>query len=68
MCERWRRSACATQIIRSGAATIGTLATRVADHIGCVYVGEVRAPSDPRQSGPGLVIDVAELVWEPIAG
>jgi len=34
-----------------------------------VYVcaGEVRAPSGPGQTGPDLVIDVAELIWEPIA-
>ena len=32
----------------------------------CVCVGEVRANSDPGQS-PNLVLDVAELVWEPIA-
>jgi hypothetical protein len=34
----------------------------------CVCVGEVRAASDPGQPGPDLVIDVAELIWEPIAG
>ena len=33
----------------------------------CVCVGEVRAPSDPKQRGADLVIDVAELIWEPIA-
>jgi hypothetical protein len=33
----------------------------------CVCVGEVRAPSDPGQAGPNLVIDVAELIWKPIA-
>jgi hypothetical protein len=32
----------------------------------CVGVGEVRAPEDPQRSSPDLVIDVAELVWEPI--
>jgi hypothetical protein len=32
-----------------------------------VCVGEVRTPSDPDQSEPDLVIDIAELVWEPIA-
>jgi hypothetical protein len=32
-----------------------------------VCVGEVRAPSDPAQTGPDLVMDVAELIWEPIA-
>ena len=33
----------------------------------CVTVGEVRAPSDPDQAEPDLVVDVAELIWEPIA-
>ena len=33
----------------------------------CVCVGEVRAPVDPAQAGPDLVMDVAELIWEPIA-
>ena len=33
----------------------------------CVCVGEVRAQSDPNQPSSELVIDVAELVWEPIA-
>ena len=33
----------------------------------CVCAGEVRTPGDPAQPGPDLVIDVAELVWEPIA-
>ena len=32
----------------------------------CVCVGEVRAPSDPDQESSALVIDVAELIWEPI--
>jgi hypothetical protein len=34
----------------------------------CVCVGEVRAASDPGQDETELVLDVAELVWEPIAG
>jgi len=39
------------------------------DHvIICVCVGEVRTPGDPGQPGPDLIIDVAELIWEPIAG
>ena len=33
----------------------------------CVCAGEVRAPGDQGQPGPDLVVDVAELVWEPIA-
>lgn len=32
----------------------------------CVCVGEVRARAEPDGS-PDLVLDVAELVWEPIA-
>jgi hypothetical protein len=32
----------------------------------CVCVGEVRASADP-ETGPDLVLDVAELIWEPIA-
>ena len=32
----------------------------------CVCVGEVRAAENPEES-PHLVLDVAELVWEPIA-
>lgn len=33
----------------------------------CVSIGEVRTPSDPSQSEPDLVVDVAELIWGPIA-
>jgi hypothetical protein len=33
----------------------------------CVCVGEVRALADPGQPEPDLVLDVAELIWEPIA-
>ena len=33
----------------------------------CVCVGEVRTSDDPSQPSPHLVIDVAELVWEPVA-
>jgi hypothetical protein len=32
----------------------------------CVCVGEVRAASDPTNESPALVMDVAELIWEPI--
>jgi hypothetical protein len=32
----------------------------------CVCTGEVRAPADPGQAGPDLVIGVAELIREPI--
>ena len=33
----------------------------------CVCVGEVRATDDPNGESPDLVIDVAELIWEPVA-
>ena len=33
----------------------------------CVCVGEVRASADENESSPELVLDVAELVWEPVA-
>ena len=33
----------------------------------CVCTGEVRAGDDPNREGPDLIIDVAELIWEPIA-
>jgi hypothetical protein len=32
-----------------------------------VCADEIRAPSDPSQTGPNLVIDITELIWEPIA-
>ena len=32
----------------------------------CVCVGEVRRPVDQAQGEPDLVLDVAELIWEPI--
>ena len=34
----------------------------------CVCVGEVREPDDPEVGSSDLVVDVAELIWEPIAG
>ena len=33
----------------------------------CVCVGEVRAPTNPDEGETELVLDVAELIWEPIA-
>jgi hypothetical protein len=33
----------------------------------CTCVGEVRSRPDPTSSEPELVVDVAELIWEPIA-
>jgi hypothetical protein len=32
----------------------------------CVCTGEVRGPADPDQKSTDLVLDVAELVWEPL--
>ncbi|WP_426564106.1 hypothetical protein ACPPVT_22000 [Angustibacter sp. McL0619] len=32
----------------------------------CACVGEVRAAVDPDGASPDLLIDVAELIWEPI--
>lgn len=54
--------------------TVGTV-MHTSDHdryhrlndVVCVCVGEVRAPEDPDQESPDLVMDVAELIWEPIA-
>jgi hypothetical protein len=33
----------------------------------CACAGEIRAPSGTAQTAPDLVIDVAGLIWEPIA-
>jgi hypothetical protein len=33
----------------------------------CVCAGEVRTPAEADRGSPDLVIDVAELVWEPIS-
>jgi hypothetical protein len=33
----------------------------------CVSVGEARAPGDPSQAGPDLVIGAAKPIWEPTA-
>jgi len=33
----------------------------------CVCAGEVRRPADPDQQEPDLVVDVAELIWEPMS-
>ena len=32
----------------------------------CVCVREVRTPADPTRESSDLVLDVAELIWEPI--
>ena len=33
----------------------------------CFCTGEVRASSEPGQPEPDLFLDVAELIWEPVA-
>jgi hypothetical protein len=33
----------------------------------CVTIGEVRSAPESSDEGPTLVVDVAELIWEPIA-
>ena len=33
----------------------------------CVCEGEVRTPDDPEREDSDLVIDVSELIWEPLA-
>jgi len=38
---------------------------RLSDAV-CVCVGEVRTPADPGQLEPEVVLEVAELIWEPI--
>jgi hypothetical protein len=40
--------------------------TRLNDVV-CACVGEVRAASEPDQAEPDLVVDIAELVWEPLS-
>ena len=58
----------------AGRRQIVGFATHLSDHARyrrwndsvCACVGEVRAASDEQES-PDLVIDVAELIWEPIA-
>jgi hypothetical protein len=32
----------------------------------CVCVGEVRTSGDPAQQGSHLILDIAELIWEPL--
>ena len=54
------------QIVGSVRHTSDSDAYRRLNDVVCVCVGEVRAQDDPADS-PKLVIDVAELVWEPIA-
>lgn len=54
------------QIVGSVAHLSGDDRYRRLNDVTCVCVGEVRAPGDQGGS-PDLVLDVAELVWEPIA-
>jgi hypothetical protein len=55
------------QIVGSVLHLSDSPAYRRLNDVACVCVGEVRAPDDPAQESPLLVIDVAELVWEPLA-
>jgi len=55
------------EIVGSMAHLSDSDAYRRLNDVVCVCVGEVRASQDPAQVGPDLVVDVAELVWEPIA-
>jgi len=58
----------------AGARQIVGSVLHVSDHpryrrlndVVCVCAGEVRATGDPSRPGPDLVLDVAELIWEPI--
>ena len=54
------------QIVGSVRHTSDSEDYRRLNDVQCVCVGEVRAPSRT-DDGPDLVVDVAELVWEPIA-
>ena len=54
------------QIVGSVRHTSDGEAYRRLNDVVCVCVGEVREPGDSRD-GPDLEIDVAELIWEPIA-
>lgn len=40
---------------------------RYLNDVVCVCIGEVRAPADPDEESSDLVIDVAGLIWEPLA-
>jgi hypothetical protein len=55
------------QIVGSVLHLSDTARYRRLNDVVCVCVGEVRAPSQPDDEGALLVIEVAELVWEPIA-
>jgi hypothetical protein len=54
------------QIVGSVRHTSDSDPYRRLNDVQCVCVGEVRAPDNPTSS-PNLVIDVAEVIWEPIA-
>ena len=54
------------QIVGSVRHTSDSDAYRRLNDVVCVCVGEVRAPDDPTDSTT-LVVDVSELIWEPIA-
>ena len=55
------------QIVGSDFHLSDSVRYRRLNDVVCVCVGEVRAPGDPVAQSPELVIDVGELIWEPIA-
>jgi hypothetical protein len=55
------------QIVGSMFHLSDSAAYRRLNDVVCVCVGEVRRPVDSTNPGSDLVLDVAELIWEPIA-
>ena len=55
------------QVVEAAFRRVGREPYRRLNDAVCVCTGEIRAPGEPGQTGPDLVVDVAELVWEPIA-
>lgn len=55
------------QIVGAGFHQTDAEPYRRLNDVVCVCVGEVRAPADPARTAPDLVVDVAELIWEPIS-
>jgi hypothetical protein len=54
------------QIVGSVVHLSDSVRYRRLNDVVCVCVGEVRSPDDPTLDSPDLVVDVAELIWEPI--
>ena len=55
------------QIVGSALHTSDSEAYRRLNDVVCACVGEVRTSDDPDGASTDIVIDVAELIWEPIA-